>query len=232
MQGNNERDAFLQSQLEPDEVVLARSDAHPFITDRRILWAHRRYEPPRTGGWVCEPLAFSQITQWTLGSQHDGRPLIKLEHDPVLRAEHVPAHRFLWFEWGNAEAPVPRTTTLLAFSRTTHPVFVALRDALEGASIPKGDPFVVRPEGSREERVVAAPLTRASAIQVMRYRLSRGRNGLYRGQLKWWIRLLSWSILAIPAWFIDPWLVLPAIAVAEVAWIVFLQLGWRRRPGR
>jgi hypothetical protein len=33
----------------------------------------------------------------------------------------------------------------------------------------------------------------------------------------------SWLILAVLAWFIEPWLVLPAIVVAEIGWIVALQ---------
>ena len=232
MQGNTERDAFLESQLELGEVVLARSDRHPLVTDRRILWARRLYSPPRAAGWDYGSLYFSQITRWTLGSRHDGRPLIELEHAPVPRLEHAPAHRLLWFEWGDIEVPALQTTTSLEFARTSSPVFVALRDALMRASIPQGDPFVVRPQGTREERTRTLPLTRTTSMSVVTHRLSRRRNRLYRGQLKWWIRLASWLILAIPAWFIEPWLVLPAIVLAEAAWIVFLQARWRREQQR
>lgn len=232
MQGNTERDAFLESQLEPGEVVLARSDRHPLVTDRRILWARRLRPPPRAAEWDYGSLYFSQITRWTSGSQHDGRPLIELAHAPVPRLEHAPAHRFLWFEWGDIEVPALQTTTRLAFARTSSPVFVALSEALKRASIPQGDPFVVRPEGTREERARTVPLTRVTFMLVVRHRLSRGRNSLYRGQLKWSIRLASWLILAIPAWFIEPWLVLPAIVLAEAVWIVFLQARWRRKQQR
>jgi hypothetical protein len=144
--------AFLLQQLEPTEVILARSGDHPMITDRRILWARQLHFAPRLGEWVCESLTFTQITGWALGQQHDLRPLIRLEHAPVQRIEHVPAHRVLWFGWGNAEGPVTHSTTLLAFGRDSNPVFVALRKVLEGAAVTQGEPFVVRPEGTREER--------------------------------------------------------------------------------
>lgn len=148
-----ERDGFLRSRLEPGEVILAASAAHGFVTDRRILSAHQLRQPPRAGAWVCESLGYAQIRGWMVGSQHDGRPLIRLMHEPVLRPQHLPAHRFLWFEWGDAEGEAPHTTTLLAFNRVSYPVFVALREALEGASIPQGEPFAFRPEGTRQERM-------------------------------------------------------------------------------
>jgi hypothetical protein len=93
-----ERDAFLEAQLEPGEVVVARSGDHPLVTDRRILMARQLSYPPRRGEWVCSPLAFGEITLWTIGRQHDLRPLLRLEHLPHARIQHVPEHRFLWFE--------------------------------------------------------------------------------------------------------------------------------------
>jgi hypothetical protein len=51
---------------------------------------------------------------------------------------------------------------------------------------------------------------------------------LYRGRLSWQVRIPSWLLLAVPAWFIHPWLVVPAILLAELAWIAAMQWSWRR----
>jgi hypothetical protein len=229
-----EADAFLGSQLEPGEEVLARSGEQPIVTDRRILSARQLYQPPRNGEWVCDSLAFSQIRSWATGHQHDDRPLIRLEHDPIQRIEHVVAHNVLWFHWGDAEGPVSYTTLMLAFARPTNPVLVALSAALEKAGVPRRPSFIIRPESTREERTRTTPLVfnRASSARSFRFRLHRLSTRLYRGQVAWRVRLPSWLILAIPAWFIEPWLVVPAILLAEVAWIVFMQSRWRREQNR
>ena len=159
-----ERDRFLESQLEPGEVIVARSGDHPIVTDRRILSARRCYTPPRQGQWDCECLTFSQIARWSFGRRHDHRPLVRIDHVPVPRLEHVPEHRFLRFEWGNAEAEIDHTETLLGFGKDSDPVLLALIAALERASVPQGTPFVVRPEGTREDRMGSrAYLVEASA---------------------------------------------------------------------
>jgi hypothetical protein len=232
-----ERDSFLGNQLEPGESIVARSRDHPIITDRRILWAKQLIAPPRGGQWVFEALSFAQITGYALGRRHDQRPLIRLEHRSIERIEHLPVHRFLWFEWGNVEGPVPHDTTILGFGKDSDPVFVALRDALERAAITQLEPFVVLPEGTRQERTAytIAPLKRQTCWIQVRFRLREAMDDLYRGRLSWRVRIPSWLILAVPAWFIDPWLVLPAIVLAEVGWIAALQWSWRRdqlRAGR
>jgi hypothetical protein len=156
-----ERDTFLQSQLEPDEVVLARRRRGSFLTDRRILSARQFSTPPRAGEWLIDSLPFSQITRWASGRQHDGRPIIRLEHEPVMRIAHAPAHRFLWFERGNAEVLLPQTATTIEFPRASDRFFVAVRNALERAAVPQSEGFVVRLEGTREERRRVAVLARA-----------------------------------------------------------------------
>jgi hypothetical protein len=186
--------------------------------------------PPRRGEWVCMPLSFAEIAQWASGRQHDDRPLLRLEHPPCMRIEHVPEHRFLWFEWGNAEGPVTYTTTTFEFGRETDPVLVAIREGLERGNVPRGEPFVIRPAGTRQERVRGsrAFFRRARPGLGARVELQRAADRLYRGRLAWRIRILSWLVLAIPAWFIEPWLVVPALALTEVAWIIGLQ-WWSRR---
>ncbi|MEW6060125.1 MAG: hypothetical protein AB1551_08325 [Actinomycetota bacterium] len=157
-----ERNAFLEAQLEPGELVVARSRDYPLVTDRRILQAHQLSHPPHRGEWVCSSLAFDQITEWTLGRRHDNRPVLRLEHAPHARMEHVPQHHFLWFRWGDAERPVARTRTTLEFGRATNPVLVAICQSLERAGVHRGEPFAIRPAGTREERKREAPLVRRS----------------------------------------------------------------------
>lgn len=89
-----ERDAFLEAQLEPGELVVTRIEDRPLVTDRRILMAHQLMYPPRRGEWVCKSLAFDQITRWALGRRHDHRPILRLEHTPHARIERVPRHHF------------------------------------------------------------------------------------------------------------------------------------------
>ena len=230
---SHERDGSLETQLEAGEVIVARSRNHPIITDRRTLSAHQLFSPPRRGDWVCEAISFAEITGYALGRRHDQRPLIGLEHRSIERMEHIPKHRFLWFEWGNAEAPVLHETTLLGFGKDSDSVFIAVRDALERAGIIQLEPFVVRPVGTRKERTermahTIAPFRRRSRWNEARIGLRQATDDLYRGRLSWRVRVPSWLILAVPAWFIDPWLVLPAIVLAEVGWIVALRWSWRR----
>lgn len=229
-----DRDAFLEAELEPGEVVVARSGDHPLVTDRRILMTRQLSYPLRRGEWVCSPLAFAEIARWTSGRQHDHRPLLRLEHPPRVRIEHVPEHRFLWFEWGNAEGPVTHTMTTFEFGRDTDPVLVAIREGLERASVPRGEPFVIRPAGTRQERMRGSRASLKRAWPGLRARLGvrKAIDRLYRGRLSWRIRIPSWLLLAVPARFIEPWLVAPAIVLAEAAWIIGLQWSWRRSRDR
>ena len=229
----HERGRFLEDQLDPGERIVAQSRGHPIITDRRILWARRLSAPPRQGEWVCDALGFDQITGYALGRRHDQRPLIRLEHRSIERTEHIPAHRFLWFQWGDADGPVPHQTTRLGFGRDSDPVFVALREMLEQGQVVQLEPFVIRPEGTRQERIGPnMPFERPTRWRSVRFRLREVTEYLYRGHVSRRVRIPSWLILAVPAWFIEPWLVIPAIVVVEVGWIVALQWSWHRDQRR
>jgi hypothetical protein len=230
----NERVRFLETQLEPGERIVAQSRGHPIITDRRILWARRLSAPPRQGDWVCDALAFDEITSYAFGRRHDQRPMIRLEHRSIERTERIPAHRLLWFQWGEADGPVPHDTTLLGFGKGSDPVFVALRETLERAPVVKLEPFVIRPEGTRQERIAPTSMLfeRPTRWRSARSLLREVTEYFYRGHVSWRVRIPSWLILAVPAWFIEPWLVLPAIVVVEIGWIVALQWSWRRDQRR
>jgi hypothetical protein len=247
-----DQDAFLDKQLEPGEIVVARSmgcskhlidprmvdpnaKGRPLVTDRRLVFAQRLRQPPHRGEWFPHSIAFSDITSWRLGTTHDERPILQLEHPPISVFFHVPEHRFLSFAWGNAEAALDRTMTTIRFPKRGDPAFVAIRDRLEGDGVPAGEPFVIRPPGTREGRTrgTVVMLQRATLRSRARFRLHELEYALYHGHVAWRVRLPSWLLLAVPAWFISLWLVLPAIALAEAVWIAGLQWShWRNRTPR
>jgi hypothetical protein len=53
-----------------------------------------------------------------------------LRHAPIERRHHVPAHRFLGFQWGNASAVGPFTESIIRFSRADTDAARVLRDQL------------------------------------------------------------------------------------------------------
>jgi hypothetical protein len=231
-----ERDAFLDSQLEPGEPVLARSRDHPLVTDRRILDATRRRLPPRRGEWMADTIPFEVISAWSLGELHDHRPILDLEHAPSATVEVGPAKRFLWFRWGIAEQSVMRTSHRLGFGKATDPVLVAILAELARRGISQRPSFVIRPAGTRADRMRTSRggLYRTGWFRLLSWRIASWRiaDVVYRGRLAWPLRLLGWVLVGIPVWFIGPWLVVPALLATEVVWILIMQWSWIRDRAR
>jgi hypothetical protein len=239
---NEQRDAYLRGLVEPVESIVSAGPA-ALVTDRRILFGWRLAWPPHAGEWTHDSLTFDEITWWREGRSHDERPLLRLGHPPHPRLEQVPARRFLLFRWGNATASVSHQETRFFFKGRRDPVFRAMKERLELSGAAQGEPFVEVLPGTREDRIgrsrgvavlqVSGP--RGIVIKTGR-RFSNLDERLHHGQLAWRVRLPSWLLLAVPAWFINPWLVLPAVVLAEVAWVVGLQWSWhhdrRRRAAR
>jgi hypothetical protein len=96
---------------------------------------------------------FHEVTAWRRGRTHDERPVIVVEHPAHERLEHVPAHRVLWFEWGNAVGPVMHTSTELRFPSRRDSAFLAVLEGLGRTGAPEGEPFEERPAGTRQERL-------------------------------------------------------------------------------
>lgn len=224
------RDAYLRAQIEPGETILATGPP-ALVTDRRVLFGWRLRWPPHAGEWIHDALAFDEITRWSEGRRHDERPLLRLEHPSHRRFEWVPAHRFLWFRWGNATGEVSHQETTFSFAGLRDPVFRSMMERLELAGIRPGEPFVEMLPGTREERLgvsvgyMEVP-RHFRALRQLRWRVRSLDEALHRGQIHWWIRVGSWLLLAVPAWFIRRWLVLPAVVFVEVAWVV--GLWWSR----
>jgi len=226
------RTTYLLAQLGPNEKVLAAGQA--LVTDRRVLFGWQVGPRPRSREWTHDALTFHEITRWTVGQRHDHRPVLRLEHPRHVRLEQVIAHRFLWFRWGNAERGVPHESTTLSFSSRRDSVFRAIKSRLELTNAAQGEPFVETLPGTREERfrgsrgVLYAEAGPFRSITRLRRQLATLDEHVHHGQITWWIRVGSWLLLAVPAWFIRPWLVVPAILLAEGAWIAGLRWSWHR----
>ena len=96
-----------------------------------------------------EEIRLDEVTQWASGTQYNCAALV-LTHPPITRRQRVPACRFLWVEWGDAEADVPRTQTIFRFSRPDTQLAKALHSALSTRKI--AHEALHFEERSREER--------------------------------------------------------------------------------
>lgn len=232
---NEHQVAYLRAQVEPAETILA-AGPQALVTERRILFGWWLNWPPHTGEWTHDALSFDEITRWSEGRRHDERPLLRLEHPSHRRLEWAPAHRFLWFRWGNATVEIPQQETTFSFASRRDQVLGSMKGRLEIAGAAQGEPFVEVLPGTREERVgrgvgvIQIETGPLRTVTQLRRRLRRLDDELHHGQITWWIRVASWLLLAVPAWFVSPWLALPAVLVAEVAWVVGLQ--WSRHRDR
>ena len=124
------------------------------VTPARVLFANwGSDEGPH------EEIRFDDVTHWAQGTQYNCH-VLALTHPSMTRRQHVPAHSFLWFRWGNAEADVTRTQTIFRFSRPDTDAAKALRAALEKRELPTE--HLRFHERSREER------TRGSHVVLTR----------------------------------------------------------------
>jgi hypothetical protein len=101
-----------------------------------------------------------------------------------------------------------------------------------------GESFVEQIPGTRATRTsggVGVQFVRTGlrgAVPQLGRRLAMLDHDLHHGNIHWWIRVASWALLAVPAWFVSPWLVLPAVLLVEIAWVVGLWWGRRRERRR
>jgi hypothetical protein len=154
----DEADRRLTSKREPGETVLARGrfdepshdpradlptggHAHLVVTDRTILWTARLGDTS---------LALSTVTGFTEITQFQ-RYAIDLRHVPVERSEWVPAHRLLWWRWGNAEVLVQASETTFVFSHRETKAARAIRDRLTELGVPSGQPVTMPRRRPRDE---------------------------------------------------------------------------------
>ena len=150
----------LVAELDADEPLVARGTGNEHrrlsrhvsngvgdylvVTPRRLLWSppgmtHRRVS-----------LDFDTVTSWSEGTQYHRYALV-LRHAAVERIDWAPAHKVLWFEWGDTEVTKRQTQTILHFSRPDTEVASGIRDQLLSREIAPGEPLDFD-EPSREER--------------------------------------------------------------------------------
>jgi hypothetical protein len=126
----------IRTHLEPGESVLAlgrgedmteRAGAPGWtfvmVTDRALRWI------PHLDLTLEAALRLESVTDATERTDAH-RYAVDLEHRPFTRLHHVPAHRFLTFEWGNDFANDVFTRTSLGFSRRDTAAALALRERL------------------------------------------------------------------------------------------------------
>ena len=94
-------------------------------------------------------IRFDEVKQWASGTQSH-RLTIVLTHLPMSRRLWVPAHKILWYQWGNAVADFSLTQTIFRFSRPATQVAKAIHSALAERGVPY-QPLHFK-ERSREER--------------------------------------------------------------------------------
>ncbi|HJP64727.1 MAG TPA: hypothetical protein VKA30_00320 [Actinomycetota bacterium] len=117
------------------------------VTDRRIRW---------TGGYreaAVRSLAFDSVSA-SAEVRYVHRFGLQLDHDPVERIVWVPAHRFLWWRWGNAEAVRSIPATLFVFNGQNTKAAVALREQLRRWRVPSKGSRVI-PKVERNPRRTA-----------------------------------------------------------------------------
>jgi hypothetical protein len=141
-------EARLRSLVPPDEAIVAVGTAEELRSLGREMGSGGGFTmivltPIRLlfGDWGSpqnphEEIRLDDVGHWAHGTQH-GSHAVVLGHPPMVRRERVPAHRVLWFEWGNSEADVTRTQTIFRFSRPDTAVATALRAALEERGVPQ-----------------------------------------------------------------------------------------------
>ena len=93
------------------------------ITNTTLRWV------PRVDLAFEAALALRNVTAFAERTQSH-RYSIALKHAPLSRPRTIPAHRLLWFAWGDAVGHDPVTRTELAFSRRDTEAAQALRSAL------------------------------------------------------------------------------------------------------
>ena len=118
--------------------------AYFIVTPSRLLWS-----PPRATHRRVS-LDFDTVTSWSDGTQYHRYALV-LRHAAVERIDWAPAHKILWFEWGDTEVTKEQKQTVLHFSRPDTEVASGIRDQLLRRQIAPGAPLEFD-EQSRGER--------------------------------------------------------------------------------
>ena len=159
---------------------------------------------------------------------------VLLRHADLVQRVHVPAHRVLWWSWGNAERPLLFTETEFRFSRLDTALARALRHSLAAFEVPK-EPTRKVSMPPRSARIGTLTPYRVERPALYRYR-RRARDiyeELYGGHhLFWRWRLLGWALFGLPFLLIEPWLGPAGVALFELLIIGLTQLSLYRARRR
>jgi Fe2+ transport system protein FeoA len=107
------------------------------VTNRRILWKETSVE-------LATATGYREVTQFH-------RYAIRLRHAPVERRERAPAHRVLWWHWGNTTRSIQATETGFAFSHRDTDAARAIRRRLSELGIEPGERITMPRTRPRDE---------------------------------------------------------------------------------
>ena len=103
------------------------------VTERRVLWVSRGDQR-----WA-RTVPFAVVRSYVELTQAH-RYALALDHEGLERLRWVPAHRFLFWSWGDAEEAGPVSGSVLGFSRRDAAAARAIRMQLQAAGVPAGEP--------------------------------------------------------------------------------------------
>jgi hypothetical protein len=198
------------------------------VTDRRLLWGLPGLSE-RAGSLNLDTVtSFQETTQ-------GHRWAITLRHAPLDQLVHQPAHRLLWWEWGNTQGVESFSESTFRFSRRDTKVGTALleRLALEGV---RGEPPIrIQTPPRRTETPVLLVGPRRVRFQRL-YPVTRlvhhAKERLYHVSPYWRIRLPGWVLFSLSVGLVNPWLMPLGVILFEAAVIGIGQWSWRRGAWR
>jgi hypothetical protein len=125
------------------------------VTERRVLWVSRGDQR-----WA-RTVPFAVVRSYVELTQAH-RYALALDHEGLERLRWVPAHRFLFWSWGDAEEAGPVSGSVLGFSRRDAAAARAIRMQLQAAGVPAGEPRSL-PKRERRREVPSGFLRRAGS---------------------------------------------------------------------
>jgi hypothetical protein len=140
----NSTEELIRAAIPHDEVALASGRCDELINDQRldasgsvatvVVTGSHLHWASWGGAFHLTSLPLSTVTGVReQAARH--RCLLTMEHAPLERVHHVPAHRMLVFSWGNANEVAWLSRTVLRFSRRETEAVVALRTRLEAQGL-------------------------------------------------------------------------------------------------
>jgi hypothetical protein len=207
----------------------AREGDWIMVTDSRVLWGVPS-RPERVGTLDLEAItSYQQIV-------HGHRGGIRLQHTPIVQLVRQPAHRMLWWEWGNAEGVESFSVSTFRFSGTDTAVGMALLERLAQAGAREDPPIRIETPRREEAPVFLVPTrVRYQRLYPLTRWVRHMKERLYVISLYWRVRLPGWALFSLPFALVSPWLVPLGVLFFEgmvigIGQWMWHRDAWRRKP--